>query len=417
MNILRNYYLLTAQKIFSTMFPFPLICGEIKMINVLRKTFLFVVIFLSCMFTPIIASAQLEDKYYKRQPDDRFTLIHEFSYKVYGLKDEENQNEVAVIGPLSPCVGIIVTDGEKLIAFHKNYMNAVDPDIPGSLTQVIIDNLNIKDNPAKLIAGIYADDYKSSSLKEQHDNKSREETIKDITDALITIGFQEESIHNITYDISPFSYVIDPLLYVVIRIDDPYIFAENGVKKLKLANISPITEDVLNIFSESKTDHTITFDDIDCFDKQRILADSDFLKKLPDSVLYLYPPMHIKLYNTLPFYPLESEDKELAESLFSNHKERFWHGYVEIFSWWKDSPKTFLTSINSEVVGMLYKIIDGDKEGRLLNSMRDFAIMLNELSEEEISGGRDPRSLSDFIEFLNKRVTLEDRIKDFGGEL
>ena len=68
-------------------------------------------------------------EYYQRQPNDKFTLIHQGGYKIYDI--EKSQNEVVVLGYFRPCIGIVVTDGKKLIAFHKHSTNALDPKIRG----------------------------------------------------------------------------------------------------------------------------------------------------------------------------------------------------------------------------------------------------------------------------------------------
>lgn len=61
--------------------------------------------------------------YYESKPGDRLRFVYEGAFDICGISSDSK--EVSVIGYLNPCLGIFVTDGKKLLAFHKNFWVSV----------------------------------------------------------------------------------------------------------------------------------------------------------------------------------------------------------------------------------------------------------------------------------------------------
>ena len=189
--------------------------------------------------------------YYERQEGDRLTLIHQGGYKVYDIGT--NANDVAVIGPLKPCIGIAVTDSEKLITFHKHSSSSLS-----SMEKVIRENLNlsIQEN---LYARIYTakDDvkWKEENRQAMHGGKTHLEEVKAMKDFLNQkIGIirdhipadlknlRDKSGKTIHADHSLGKYEIAELC-VAVRLNE--VFELSGRKKqIKFSSIDPYTEDV-----------------------------------------------------------------------------------------------------------------------------------------------------------------------------
>lgn len=188
--------------------------------------------------------------YYERQSTDRPTLIHQGGYKVYDLA---NKNDVAVIGPLRPCIGIVVSDGVKLIAFHKHCTNSLE-----SMGKIIQGNLNLlnKDN---LHARIYTSkddiEWKQNNRQLMHGGKSHVDEVKSIKDFLNqTIGIPREKIpahmKNLRDEKERLFYAFGVLgryelaeICVAVRLSDVFELS-NDKKQIKFSSIDPFTEDV-----------------------------------------------------------------------------------------------------------------------------------------------------------------------------
>ena len=197
---------------------------------------------------------ELPFKYYERKPNDKFTLIFEFGYKIYDLKEKQNENEIAVIGPLYPCIGIAVTDGKKLIVFHKHALNTIDTKISGSLGQIVRDNLDLNPQNPLLQAGICTtkeEIHWRNNVQFVYGGKTIEEAIQDIKDTLIGIGIPQKSIHSTIWNLriepdNKFRYQYPELgkyqdseLFVALRI--------GGSKQIEFRSLDPITENIFDL--------------------------------------------------------------------------------------------------------------------------------------------------------------------------
>jgi len=201
-------------------------------------------------------------KCFQQQPDDNFTLIHEQFYKVYDINDSEH--EVAVIGPLRPCIAIVVTDGKRVVVFHKHSSNALDADLQGSLQQILLKNLDLNPNNEFLRAGIYTtkDDVRWEEMErsEMHNGKTHYEAIEDVRVALEAIGIPYDHIvvkqwnlrrppgNEFLYEFSYLDNYGNIMEYAAIRIIDLYDKHNN----IKFFSIDPFAEDIFS-FKKIKT--------------------------------------------------------------------------------------------------------------------------------------------------------------------
>lgn len=191
-------------------------------------------------------------EYYERQDNDQLTLIHQGGYKVYEIK--KCINDVAIVGPLRPCICIAVTDGITLLTFHKHSTNSLE-----SMEEIIRENLNIE-NVNSFHARIYTtrDDLEWTKSKRplMHGGKTHLESVKHIKDSLEKIGIIRE---NIPANLLPLRKNVDGKIVgqlihadnalgrydladtcVSIRVND--VFDDRG--QIKLSSIDPYTEDV-----------------------------------------------------------------------------------------------------------------------------------------------------------------------------
>lgn len=196
-------------------------------------------------------SVNLPFNYYQRQDGDRLTLIHQGGYKVYTIQG--NQNDVAVIGTLRPCIGIVVSDGVKLIAFHKHSISSLE-----SMSAIIQENLNLSDKK-NLYARIYTtqDDieWELANRQSAHGGNTHREEIKIIKDFLNQgMGLIREQIpaevmnmrdgcgNLIHKDLELGRYELAELC-VAVRLKDAFETIK-GKKQIKFTSIDPHTEDV-----------------------------------------------------------------------------------------------------------------------------------------------------------------------------
>ena len=198
-----------------------------------------------------ITRVKLPFKYYEQQNNDQLTLIHQGGYKVYNIANQ--QNDVAVIGPLRPCIGIAVTDGITLLTFHKHSTNSLE-----SMEKIIRENLNIE-NVNSFRARIYTtrDDLEwTQERRKMHGGKTHLESVKHIKDFLDSMGIIRA---NIPADILALrknvgGKIVGQVIHadhslgrydlsetcVSVRLND--VFDENG--QIKFSSIDPYTEDV-----------------------------------------------------------------------------------------------------------------------------------------------------------------------------
>ena len=195
---------------------------------------------------------KLPFKYYEHRDNDQLTLIHQGGYKVYNIGS--CVNDVAVIGPLRPCIGIAVTDGVTLVTFHKHSTNSLE-----SMGKIIRENLNIE-NVNSFRARIYTtrDDleWAQSNRQKMNGGKTHLESVKHIKDFLDSMGIIRA---NIPADILALrknvgGKITGQLIHadhslgrydlsetcVSVRLND--VFDENG--QIKFSSIDPYTEDV-----------------------------------------------------------------------------------------------------------------------------------------------------------------------------
>ena len=200
-------------------------------------------------------------EYYQHQEGDELTLIHQGGYKIYNLKSDKNA--VAVIGHLRPCIAIAVTDGTRLIVFHKHSTNALNPKIEGSLGQIVLTNLDLS-NPDRLRARIYttydAVEWEKSQRSKMHNGKDLRGAIKDIIDMLESINIPRKYVYatyyNLRDDHGELRYADKSLGryefcegHVAVRMNDPYTDIPNpgpnkDSKQIKFISIDPIEADV-----------------------------------------------------------------------------------------------------------------------------------------------------------------------------
>lgn len=187
-------------------------------------------------------------QYYNRQNGDHLTLIHQGSYKVYDI--EQNQNEVAVIGTLRPCIGVAVTDGKKLITFHKHFTSSL-----ASMKQILEEHLDLSQKE-NLYARIYTtrDDELWKIYQPHHQGKSHNEEVKTIKDYLSNeVGLPREhipaSLHRMRNNSGELNYPNLALgrydlaeLCVAVRLND--LFEGGEKKQIKFSSIDPFQEDV-----------------------------------------------------------------------------------------------------------------------------------------------------------------------------
>jgi hypothetical protein len=186
-------------------------------------------------------------EYCKRQEKDNFSIVYQGYYKLYHIS--ESQDKVAVLAPLSPCIGIVVTDGVKLMAFHKHFSTS-----SRSMLEVIQENLNLSD-PDNLYARLYSakndDEWRKRAESENHGGKSHQQEIKGLRRLLMNhlriphrhILFDLPDVDSSSVRRETLLKYEDAVLSVAVRLD--VVFEELGSKKrINFMSIDPITEDV-----------------------------------------------------------------------------------------------------------------------------------------------------------------------------
>ena len=137
-----------------------------------------------------ITQVHLPFAYYERQPDDNFTMIHQGGYKVYDV--ERDWCEVAVIGPVRPCIAVAVTDGQKVVVFHKHSTNSLE-----HMGSIIAKHLDLSDS-SNLYGRIFTtrDDveWQMSRRSCMHANKTHAQAVLDTKNTLEELGFQRSNV-------------------------------------------------------------------------------------------------------------------------------------------------------------------------------------------------------------------------------
>ncbi|MGL4371332.1 MAG: hypothetical protein ACRCTK_01575 [Alphaproteobacteria bacterium] len=188
--------------------------------------------------------------YLTRQEGENLTLIHQGGYKVYDI--QQSQREIAVIGPLNPCIGIAVTDGVKLVTFHKHSTNSLE-----SMKEILKTNLDSK-KKNDWVARIFTtqDDLEwiQNKRRTMHAGRTHAGAVKHIGETLENMGVKKKKIQDTLYKLRPDAS--SPLRYpdfqlgryelaevcVAVKLSD--LFQTTG--KLKFFSIDPFAEDIFD---------------------------------------------------------------------------------------------------------------------------------------------------------------------------
>lgn len=198
-------------------------------------------------------TVNLPFNYLERQEGCTPTLIHQGGYKVYDL--QQSQQDIAVIGPLRPCIGIAVTDGVKLVTFHKHATNSLD-----SMKEILEANLNLGDKSAWHARIFTAKDDLEWQLNKRslmHAEKGHAGAVKDIKDFLEAMGMKRAqipaSLHPLRPDASsPLHYADLQLgryelaeICVAVKLNDLFE-TSGGTRQIKFFSTDPFQEDIFN---------------------------------------------------------------------------------------------------------------------------------------------------------------------------
>lgn len=186
--------------------------------------------------------------YYERQPGDNLTMIHQGGYKVYDVANDSC--EVAVMGPLRPCIAVAVTDGQKVVVFHKHSSNSLD-----HMSAIIEQYLDLSDS-SNLYGRIFTtrDDveWQQTVRGIMHANKTHTEAVVDIKNALEVLGFKRSNVPATLFNLrthDELNYADGELGYFEFAETTPCLclsnlFAEkDGKIILQFFSIDPVKED------------------------------------------------------------------------------------------------------------------------------------------------------------------------------
>jgi hypothetical protein len=129
----------------------------------------------------VMTEVELPFEYLRRKPGVWYALVHQGGYKVYDLQ-KSDPKAVAIMGPLDPCIGIVCTDGKKMILFHKHYTNSLK-----SILEILKKEFA---KPAELLIRMFtvydAIDDKNDEFGRVHMCKTPEDELAHITKTLTT---------------------------------------------------------------------------------------------------------------------------------------------------------------------------------------------------------------------------------------
>lgn len=94
-----------------------------------------------------LTAVKLPFPYCEPGKEQKLVTIHEGGYQVFDVATDTDK--VVTIGPLQPCIGVVITDGKKLLTFHKSASCSLD-----SMVSIIKENLDLSD-PSKICAKLY----------------------------------------------------------------------------------------------------------------------------------------------------------------------------------------------------------------------------------------------------------------------
>jgi hypothetical protein len=184
--------------------------------------------------------------YLYREPGVRYDLIVEGGYKIYDLAKKEDL--IAIIGPLDPCIGIAVTDGKKLLLFHKHVLNSVS-----NMLEIIKNNLDLS-CPENLVARIFttADAIADTGELPTNDVASIKNAlsellrvpcasiIAEIFPLYVQEGAQDGDGASVRYMYpeGALGNYVDADLYVAVKLSDLFV-TKNGHRAIQFFSISP----------------------------------------------------------------------------------------------------------------------------------------------------------------------------------
>jgi hypothetical protein len=193
-------------------------------------------------------TVKLPFKYFEKKEGDKLTLIHQGGYAIFDMNPKSR--EVAVIGPCNPCIGLAITDGTKLIAFHKYSNNSMD-----HMIKIIKETLDWEKND--LFGQIYTcknDNVWTSQRTEMHGNRTHTQAVKHLKDILceqLNIKTRTNivaQLYSSTYQDKFLGWYEHSELCFAVRMDS--VFTIKG-DKLNIFSIDPIKEDVMDVFQEN----------------------------------------------------------------------------------------------------------------------------------------------------------------------
>lgn len=183
-------------------------------------------------------------EYFKRQEGDEFSLITQGAYRVFDVSPESSQ--VVILGLLDSSLGIVATDGKKLVALHKFSNNSLD-----HMVALLQENLDAN-YPENFDIHIYTsvDPLEWRDRSRDHENKGYMEVIDDVSNTLkeklsVADGKQiKTSVNlNLRHQKKPLDLYDRAHMCVAVRLND--LFTDK--KNLKFSSIDFVAENVFNI--------------------------------------------------------------------------------------------------------------------------------------------------------------------------
>jgi len=200
-------------------------------------------------------------RYYERRSEDCLTFIDQGGYKVYDISVDTK--DVAVIGPISPCIGIVVTNGDKLIAFHKHSTNSFQ-----SMKDIIGKELDLS-NKENLYARIYSakdnEEWVKNGRQLMHNDKSHLQELEIIENFFHQeIGINQGQVLSDLWDLrdsegknrylswadgkyneieTKYEHIYT---YIAVQLNDIFKETKEGVKQIKFSSIDPYNEDIFD---------------------------------------------------------------------------------------------------------------------------------------------------------------------------
>ena len=204
--------------------------------------------------TGVMADIALPFRYLPREPGVRYDLIVEGGYKVYDLAKSKvhlsRRPVVAIIGPLDPCIGIAITDGKKLLLFHKHVLNSVT-----NMLEIIQKNLDLS-CPEHLLARIFAtaDVIADTGELPANDVARIKAALADLLkihcEGIIAEVFplyvQEGASVRYRYPEGALGNYLDADLHIAVKLDDLFE-TQNRVKTVRFFSISPCEVNFFNL--------------------------------------------------------------------------------------------------------------------------------------------------------------------------